>query len=238
MNDAIRAQEVRVVVDGGDMLGVMNIRDALAKAQEMGLDLIEVAPNAKPPTCKIMDYGKMKYENKKKASEARKKQTIVSVKEIQMRPRTEDHDLETKLKNARKFILNGDKVKVNLRFSGREMAHQELGYELLMKVVKMLDEISTVEAVPKKEGRQLFTIVAPDIKKIKAYKELKKYEAKLDERAAAEKAGGVDASTSKDEAPAAPADVPVTEASKAETPKVEAPKKTKASKNEESATEA
>lgn len=188
MNDNIRAQEVRVVVDGGDMLGVMNIRDALEKARELGLDLIEVAPNAKPPTCKIMDYGKMKYENKKKAVEARKKQTIVSIKEIQMRPRTEDHDLETKLKNARKFILNGDKVKVNLRFSGREMAHQELGYDLLMKVVKKLDEISTVEAVPKKEGRQLFTIVAPDIKKIKAYKELKKYEAKLEERAAAEKA--------------------------------------------------
>jgi len=189
MNDAIRAQEVRVVIDGGEMLGVMNIRDALEKARELGLDLIEVAPNAKPPTCKIMDYGKMKYENKKKAVEARKKQTIVSIKEIQMRPRTEDHDLETKLKNARKFLLNGDKVKVNLRFSGREMAHQELGYELLMRVVKKLDEISTVEAAPKKEGRQLFTIVAPDAKKIKAYKELKKYEAKLDERAAAEAAG-------------------------------------------------
>jgi len=190
MNDNIRAQEVRVVIDGGDMLGVMNIRDALEKARDLGLDLIEVAPNAKPPTCKIMDYGKWKYENKKKANEARKKQTIVSVKEVQMRPRTEDHDLETKLKNARKFLLNGDKVKVNLRFSGREMAHQELGYELLVRVTKMLDEIATVEAAPKKEGRQLFTIVAPDAKKIKAYKELKKYEAKLDERAAAAEAAG------------------------------------------------
>ena len=189
MNDNIRAQEVRVVVDGGDQLGVMHIRDALSKAQDMGLDLIEVAPNAKPPTCKIMDYGKWKYENKKKAGEARKKQTIVSIKEIQLRPRTEDHDLETKLRNARKFLLNGDKVKVNLRFSGREMAHQELGYELLVRVTKMLDELSVVEAEPKKEGRQLFTIVAPDAKKLKAYKELKKYEAKLDERAAAAQEG-------------------------------------------------
>jgi len=205
MNDNIRAQEVRVVIDGGDMLGVMNIRDALEKARDLGLDLIEVAPNAKPPTCKIMDYGKWKYENKKKANEARKKQTIVSVKEVQMRPRTEDHDLETKLKNARKFLLNGDKVKVNLRFSGREMAHQELGYELLVRVTKMLDEIATVEAAPKKEGRQLFTIVAPDAKKIKAYKELKKYEAKLDERAAAAEAAGdapAPAEAKADEAPA------------------------------------
>ena len=185
MNDNIRASEVRVVVDGGDALGVMGIREALAAAADRGLDLIEVAPNAKPPTCKIMDYGKWKYENKKKAGEARKKQTIVSVKEIQLRPRTEDHDLETKLRNARKFLMNGDKVKVNLRFSGREMAHQDLGYELLVRVTKMLDEISTVEAEPKKEGRQLFCIVAPDVKKMKAYKELKKYEAKLDERAAA-----------------------------------------------------
>jgi len=219
MNDGIRAQEVRVVIDGGEMLGVMNIRDALEKARELGLDLIEVAPNAKPPTCKIMDYGKMKYENKKKAVEARKKQTIVSVKEIQMRPRTEDHDLETKLKNARKFLLSGDKVKVNLRFSGREMAHQELGYELLMRVVKMLDEISTVEAAPKKEGRQLFTIVAPDAKKIKAYKELKKYEAKLDERAAAEAAGVVVPKA--DDSDAAPEEASKVEAPKAKTAKKE-----------------
>lgn len=162
------------------MLGTMGIRDALRTAQDKGLDLIEVAPNAKPPTCKIMDYGRWKYENKKKAAESRKKQTIVSVKEVQMRPRTEDHDLETKLKHATKFLLGGDKVKVNLRFSGREMAHQELGYELLMKVTKMLDDISSVEAAPKKEGRQLFTIVAPDAKKIKAYKELKKREIKMD----------------------------------------------------------
>jgi translation initiation factor IF-3 len=162
------------------MLGTMDIQSALKTAQEKGLDLIEVAPNAKPPTCKIMDYGKWKYENKKKAAESRKKQVTVSIKEVQLRPRTEDHDLETKLKHATKFLLGGDKVKVNLRFSGREMAHQELGYELLMKVTKKLDDISVVEAAPKKEGRQLFVLVAPDQKKIKAYKELKKRESKME----------------------------------------------------------
>ncbi len=169
-----------MISDDGTMLGAMHIRDAIKIAQDKGLDIIEVAPNAKPPTCKIMDYGKWKYENKKKASEARKRQTIISVKEIQMRPRTEDHDLETKLKNATKFLLGGDKVKVNLRFSGREMAHQELGYELLMRVTKMLDNIANVEAPPKKEGRQLFVLMAPDAKKIKAYKDLKKREGKMD----------------------------------------------------------
>lgn len=187
-----------MIADDGTMLGSMPIRNALIEAQTRGLDLIEVAPNAKPPTCKIMDYGKWKYENKKKAAESRKKQTIVSVKEVQMRPRTEDHDMETKLKHATKFLLGGDKVKVNLRFSGREMAHQELGYELLMKVTKMLDDISNVEAAPKKEGRQLFTIVAPDQKKIKAYKELKKREVKMDAAEAAGDAAGASESTAEE----------------------------------------
>ncbi len=174
-----------MISDDGTMLGSMGIQEALKIARDKGLDIIEVAPNAKPPTCKIMDYGKWKYENKKKAVESRKKQTIISIKEIQMRPRTEDHDLETKLKHATKFILNGDKVKVNLRFSGREMAHQELGYDLLMKVIKMLDNISIIETAPKKEGRQLFVILAPDIKKIKAYKDFKKRESKIDTAKAA-----------------------------------------------------
>ncbi len=169
-----------MISNDGTMLGSMRIQEALQIARDKGLDLIEVAPNAKPPTCKIMDYGKWKYENKKKAVESRKKQTIISIKEIQMRPRTEDHDLETKLKHATKFILNGDKVKVNLRFSGREMAHQELGHDLLMKVIKKLDNISVIETVPKKEGRQLFVILAPDIKKIKVYKDFKKRESKID----------------------------------------------------------
>lgn len=174
MNDEIRATEVRVVTDDGEMLGVHPVRDAIRLAEDRGMDLIEVAPGAKPPTCKIMDYGKWKYENKKKQAEARKKQTIVNIKEVQLRPRTEDHDLDTKLKHARKFLFNGDKVKVNLRFSGREMAHQDLGYDLLMKVTKELEDIAIIEAEPKKEGRQLFVLLGPDAKKIK---EIQKNEA-------------------------------------------------------------
>ena len=173
MNGEIRAKEIRVVADNGEMLGIFSVFEAVSMAESKGLDLIEIAPNANPPTCKIMDYGKWKYENKKKAAEARKKQTIVSIKEVQLRPRTEDHDLDTKLKHATKFLLNGDKVKVNLRFSGREMAHQELGKELLVKVTKKLDEISIVEQEPKSEGRHLFVMLAPDSKKIKEWEKSK-----------------------------------------------------------------
>lgn len=176
MNGDIRAKEIRVVADDGEMLGIFSVPEAVKLAEGRGLDLIEIAPNAKPPTCKIMDYGKWKYENKKKAAEARKKQVIVSIKEVQLRPRTEDHDLDTKLRNATKFLLNGDKVKVNLRFSGREMAHQELGRELLMKVTKKLDHISVVEQEPKSEGRHLFVMLAPDSKKIKEWEKSKKVE--------------------------------------------------------------
>lgn len=171
MNRDIKAAEVRVISDDGTMLGVFSVADAVRLAEDKGLDLIEIAPNAKPPTCKIMDYGKWKYENKKKAVEARKKQTVITIKEIQLRPRTEEHDLNTKLKNASKFLLNGDKVKINLRFSGREMAHQELGLKLLNKVTKKLEHLAIVEAEPKKEGRNLFVLLAPDPKKIKSFKE-------------------------------------------------------------------
>ena len=181
MNGDIRAKEIRVVAEDGEMLGIYSVPDAVSLAESKGLDLIEIAPNAKPPTCKIMDYGKWKYENKKKAAEARKKQTIVSIKEVQLRPRTEDHDLDTKMKHATKFLLNGDKVKVNLRFSGREMAHQELGRELLMKVTKKLDDISIVEQEPKSEGRHLFVMLAPDSKKIKEWEKTKNKEEKAAE---------------------------------------------------------
>ncbi|MAE72740.1 MAG: translation initiation factor IF-3 [Bdellovibrionaceae bacterium] len=170
INDRINAREVRLIDDEGQMVGVMSSDEALRFAESRGLDLIEIAPNANPPTCKVMDYGKWKYEAKKKEKESRKNQTIVTIKEIQIRPRTDDHDLDVKLKHARKFLLEGDKVKLNLRFSGREMAHQELGYELLKDVSQRLSEIATVEAEPKKEGRQLFVLMAPDATKIKDYK--------------------------------------------------------------------
>lgn len=151
------------------MLGVYDSQEALRIAEDKGLDLIEVAPNAKPPTCKIMDYGKWKYENKKKAAQSKKKQTVIVTKEIQLRPRTEQHDLEVKLKHARRFLLEGDKVKVNLRFMGREMAHQDLGLELLNKVIELLKDIAAVEAPPKREGRQMFVLLGPDPVKIKEY---------------------------------------------------------------------
>lgn len=173
MNLQIRAPQVRVIGEDGEMLGVYAVPEAVRLAEEKGLDLIEIAPQASPPTCKIMDYGKWKYENKKKQAEARKNQVVVSIKEVQLRPRTEEHDLETKLKHATRFLLDGDKVKINLRFSGREMAHQELGYDLVNKFTSRLDEIAMVEVPPKKEGRQLFAIVAPDANKIKDYKKKK-----------------------------------------------------------------
>ncbi len=169
VNGDVRAPEVRLIDENGVMLGVMSSHDAYLKAQDRGLDLIEIAPNAKPPTCKIMDYGKWKYENKKKQVAAKKKQTVITIKEIQVRPRTEQHDLDTKLKHARRFLLDGDKVKINLRFMGREMAHQELGFELLAKLMKDLEDVSAVETAPKKEGRQLFVLLSPDPLKIKDY---------------------------------------------------------------------
>lgn len=151
------------------MLGVMSVPEALRLAEDRGLDLLEIAPTATPPTCKIMDHGKWKYENKKKAAAARKKQVIVSVKEIQMRPRTDQHDFETKMNHARRFLLDGDKVKVNLRFMGREMAHQELGMELMKKAIAFVNDLAMVETNPKMEGKQMFLLLAPDPLKIKDY---------------------------------------------------------------------
>ena len=167
VNREIRAPEVRVIDEDGTMLGVFNPMDALRMAEAKGLDLIEIAPTAKPPTCKIMDYGKYKYELKKKEHQARKNQTVITIKEIQLRPRTDQHDLDVKMRHARRFLLEGDKVKVNLRFYGREMAHQELGMQLLKKVTDSLQDIAMIEVPPKMEGRQLFVLLAPDPVKLK-----------------------------------------------------------------------
>lgn len=151
------------------MLGVMTVPEALRLAEERGLDLLEIAPTATPPTCKIMDYGKWKYENKKKAAAARKKQVIVSIKEVQMRPRTDQHDFETKMNHARRFLLDGDKVKVNLRFMGRELAHQELGMDLMKKCIEFVKDLAMIETNPKMEGKAMFLLLAPDPLKIKDY---------------------------------------------------------------------
>lgn len=169
VNREIRAAQIRVIDDAGQMLGVMTVPEAIRIAEERGLDLLEIAPTATPPTCRIMDYGKWKYENKKKAAAARKKQVIVQVKEIQIRPRTDQHDFDTKLRHARRFLLDGDKVKVNLRFMGREMAHQELGMNLIKKFAEGLNDVSVLELNPKMEGKQVFLIVAPDPVKVKDY---------------------------------------------------------------------
>jgi len=150
----------------------MTVPEGIRMAEDKGLDLIEIAPTAQPPTCKIMDYGKYKYEEKKKAAASRKNQVIVTIKEIQMRPRTDQHDFETKMKHARRFILDGDKVKINLRFMGREMAHQEAGVAVIRKAIDYVKDIALVEAPPKTEGKNLFTLIAPDPAKVKEYMKL------------------------------------------------------------------
>jgi translation initiation factor IF-3 len=151
------------------MIGVMTVPEAVRLAEDKGLDLIEIVPNATPPTCKIMDFGKYKYEKKKQEAAARKKQIIVVIKEIQMRPRTDQHDFETKMRHARRFLLEGDKVKINMRFSGREMAHQEFGISLMRKAIDFVNDLSMVETNPKMEGKQMFTLLAPDPMKVKEY---------------------------------------------------------------------
>ncbi len=169
VNNEIYAPQVRLIDENGQMLGVMSSREALQIAEGRGLDLLEIAPTATPPTCKIMDYGKWKYENKKKEKEAKKKQTVITVKEIQVRPRTDEHDLDVKVRHARRFLLEGDKVKVNLRFMGREMAHQEFGMATLKKVEHLLADVAMVETYPKLEGKQAFLLLAPDPLKVKEY---------------------------------------------------------------------
>lgn len=143
------------------MIGVVTLRDALAAAEDAGLDLVEVSPNADPPVCKILDYGKFKYEAQKRANEARKKQKIIEVKEIKLRPNIDDNDYDVKLRNARRFLDEGDKVKVTMRFRGREMAHQDLGMNVLVKVRDDLQELAKVEQMPKLEGRQMVMVLAP-----------------------------------------------------------------------------
>ena len=152
---------MRCIDPDGDQLGVLDTFDAIRKAEDFGLDLVEVQPNADPPVCKILDYGKFKYEAQKRANEARKKQKIIEVKEIKLRPNIDEHDYQVKMRNVQKFLNAGDKVKVTLRFRGREMAHQELGANVLTRVREETDEFAKVEALPKMEGRQMIMVLAP-----------------------------------------------------------------------------
>ena len=152
---------VRLVDERGEMVGVVGRNEALEMAADAGLDLVEVAPNADPPVCKILDFGKFKYEEQKKKNEARKKQKIIEVKEIKLRPSIDIHDYAVKMRSMNKFIEEGDKVKVTMRFRGRELAHQELGMNVLMRVKDDLDEIAKVEQFPRMEGRQMTMVVSP-----------------------------------------------------------------------------
>ena len=161
MNGAIRAPQVRCIDPNGNQLGVLDIREAISKAEEFGLDLVEVQPNVEPPVCKILDYGKYKYEAQKRANEARKKQKIIEVKEIKLRPNIDEHDYQVKMRNVVKFLSGGDKVKVTLRFRGREMAHQEIGVNVLTRVREETEDIAKIEAMPKMEGRQMIMVLAP-----------------------------------------------------------------------------
>jgi len=161
INDEIGGIRVRLVDEKGQMVGVVGRNEALTMAVQAGLDLVEIAPNADPPVCKILDFGKYKYEEQKKKNEARKKQKIIEVKEIKLRPRIDDHDYEVKRRSMTKFIEEGDKVKVTMLFRGRELAHQELGMDVLMRVRDDLDEIAKVEPMPRMEGRQMTMVMSP-----------------------------------------------------------------------------
>ena len=161
MNQDIRAPRILLIDQNGEKQGVMPTSSAMEAAEEAGLDLVEIVPNAEPPVCKIMDYGKFRFQEQKKKAEARKRQKVVELKEIKLRPNIDTHDYEVKTKAMHRFFGEGDKVKVTLRFRGREMAHPELGMKLLQKVQEDFDEIAKVEYSPRKEGRQMIMILAP-----------------------------------------------------------------------------
>ena len=160
-NNRISSPEVQVITNDGENLGVLNTNEAISKAKNQGLDLIEIAPNANPPVCKIMDMGKFKYDAQKKANLAKKKQKVISLKEIKMRPVTETHDYEFKVKNAKKFIAKGDKVKFTIRFKGRELQHSHLGNALMTKIKEDMKDIGKVELHPKFDGKQMIMVIQP-----------------------------------------------------------------------------
>lgn len=160
-NERIRVPAVRVIDENGEQLGIMDTRDAVQRARSVGLDLVEIASNAKPPVCRIVDYGKFLYEQKKKQHEAKKKQATVTVKEVKFRPATDEHDYSYRMKRCREWISEGDKVRAAIAFRGREMSHRELGAKILKKLTADLSDIADVEVYPKMEGYQMFTILVP-----------------------------------------------------------------------------
>ncbi|MFN3826465.1 MAG: translation initiation factor IF-3 [Micavibrio sp.] len=165
INEQIRARQVRLIGEEGEQIGVVAIAEALRMAEEAGLDLVEISPNAEPPVCKVLDYGKYKYEQQKKAAEARKKQKVIEVKELKFRPNIDEHDYQVKVKAARRFLEAGDKVKVTLRFRGREMAHLDLGMNVMKRVKEELIDLAKVEMEARVEGRQAIMVLMPLIQK-------------------------------------------------------------------------
>ena len=161
INDQIRAREVRLIDENGQNVGVVSKIDAMQRATDAGLDLVEISPDAEPPVCKILDFGKYKYQEQKRQAEARKNQKIVEIKEIKMRPGIDDHDYDVKMRAIKRFFEEGDKVKITLRFRGREMAHQHLGMDVLNRVRTETESIAKVESEPRFEGRQMVMVLAP-----------------------------------------------------------------------------
>jgi len=161
VNDEIRAPQVRLIDQDGEMQGVMSARDAWLRAQSVGLDLLEISPNAVPPVVKILDFGKYKYEAQKKKNEAKKKQKVIEIKEIKVRPNIDENDYQVKMRAMKSFIEEGDKVKVTLRFRGREMAHQEIGVRVLERIKNEMDSTSKVEQMPRMENRQMVMVLTP-----------------------------------------------------------------------------
>ncbi len=161
INERIRVPQVRLIDENGGQVGVVDTREALQMARDRGLDLMEVSPNSNPPVCKICDYGKFKYEKKKKEHDARKKQTVIKVKEVQLRPQTEEHDLDYKFKNIRQFLLDGDKAKISIMFRGREITYVDQGFKMMRQLAEQVKDIANIESHPKLEGKKLIMILAP-----------------------------------------------------------------------------
>jgi translation initiation factor IF-3 len=165
INDEIRVPEIRLMDANGEQVGIVRVAEGLRMAEDAGLDLVEIAPTARPPVCRIMDYGKFRYQEQKKAQEAKARQKVIQIKEVKFRPVTDENDYQTKMRNLVRFLSNGDKAKVTLRYRGREMAHQQFGMDLLNRIRTELADISQVEHQPKLEGRQMIMVLAPKKKK-------------------------------------------------------------------------
>jgi translation initiation factor IF-3 len=203
-NRRIKAREVRLVGPQGEQLGVLPVEQALARAQELGMDLVEVSPMAKPPVCKIMDYGKFKYDEKKKQNEAKKKQVVVQLKEVKLRPRTEEHDYATKIRKVREFLAEANKARITVMFRGREMSHRELGQKVLQRIIEDLRDVAVIEAAPRTEGRLMFMILAPNPRMLQAQRD----RAKAAAAAAAQQPAGAAASAPTPVPAAAPTPAP------------------------------